>query len=251
MSVEPQELTDEQKAQARANIDRYVWHTEYYYGNKIQYCECPSEATFNIEIAKTVAAPGLDGVNALLDMIACIETLVASAYRSKFNDSAKEWVINDIGYVTEDFNALKASGACTKSSGGSINIGVDETLVATYGIFESAQTVDGVGCTHYIVASLRNIYSNQKYVGLFYYNINTKEYVNKIRIFNGDYTLSSLGFYADAKAVGDALALKIDKSDIATDEEIIEMLIVEDMFPAVTDTDGSLLADENGNILLW
>jgi hypothetical protein len=66
-----------------------------------------------------------------------------------------------------------------------------------------------------------------------------------------DNTLTLSNYHANAKAVGDALALKVDKSDIATDEEIIEMLIAEDMFPAVTDTDGSLLADENGNILLW
>jgi hypothetical protein len=84
------------------------------------------------------------------------------------------------------------------------------------------------------------------------YDINTNTTVeDKINRRYADKTLAQVGFYADAKAVGDALALKVDKSDIATDEEIIEMLIAEDMFPVVTDTDGSLLADENGNILLW
>jgi hypothetical protein len=39
--------------------------------------------------------------------------------------------------------------------------------------------------------------------------------------------------------------------DIATDDEIVEMLAQEDMLPVVTDTDGSILADENENILLW
>lgn len=39
--------------------------------------------------------------------------------------------------------------------------------------------------------------------------------------------------------------------DIATDDEIIAMLMDEDMFPVVTDGDGSTLTDENGNILLW
>jgi hypothetical protein len=38
---------------------------------------------------------------------------------------------------------------------------------------------------------------------------------------------------------------------IATDEEILEMLAQEDMLPVVKDSDGSLLADENENILLW
>lgn len=39
--------------------------------------------------------------------------------------------------------------------------------------------------------------------------------------------------------------------DIATDDEIIAMFMEEDMFPAVADADGSVLADENNNILLW
>ena len=42
-----------------------------------------------------------------------------------------------------------------------------------------------------------------------------------------------------------------NKPEIATDDEIIEMLTQEDMFPVVTDSDGSILADENGDILLW
>ena len=36
-----------------------------------------------------------------------------------------------------------------------------------------------------------------------------------------------------------------------TDEEVIEMLIQADMIPVVTDSDYSLLTDENENILLW
>lgn len=42
-----------------------------------------------------------------------------------------------------------------------------------------------------------------------------------------------------------------NKPDIATDDEIIEMLTQEDMFPVVTDADGAILSDENDNILLW
>lgn len=38
---------------------------------------------------------------------------------------------------------------------------------------------------------------------------------------------------------------------IATDDEIIEILVQEDMLVAVTDSDGDILADENGNIILW
>jgi hypothetical protein len=38
---------------------------------------------------------------------------------------------------------------------------------------------------------------------------------------------------------------------IATDDEILELLAQEDMLPVVKDSDGSFLADENENILLW
>ncbi len=57
--------------------------------------------------------------------------------------------------------------------------------------------------------------------------------------------------YPTAKAVVDALEFKINKTDIATDEEIFEMLIQEDMVMAVTDSEGAFLSDENDNILLW
>lgn len=40
-------------------------------------------------------------------------------------------------------------------------------------------------------------------------------------------------------------------AEIATDEEVIEILLEEDMLPVVADTDGAILSDENENILLW
>lgn len=40
-------------------------------------------------------------------------------------------------------------------------------------------------------------------------------------------------------------------ADITTDDEILDMLTQEDMFPVVADSDGAILADESSNILLW
>ena len=73
-----------------------------------------------------------------------------------------------------------------------------------------------------------------------------------------------------SKAVFDALSTKVSFTEeqsltdeqkqqaqdnigieIATDDEIVELLMQEDMLPVVTDSDGSLLADESDNILLW
>lgn len=42
-----------------------------------------------------------------------------------------------------------------------------------------------------------------------------------------------------------------NKPDIATDDEIIDMLTENDMLPVVADSDGAILADESDNILLW
>ena len=42
-----------------------------------------------------------------------------------------------------------------------------------------------------------------------------------------------------------------NKPDIATDDEMFEMLVEEDVLPVVTDSDGSILSDEDGNMLLW
>ena len=44
---------------------------------------------------------------------------------------------------------------------------------------------------------------------------------------------------------------RADVNNIATDDEIIGMLIQEDMLPVVVNFDGSILADEDNNILLW
>lgn len=60
--------------------------------------------------------------------------------------------------------------------------------------------------------------------------------------------------YSEAQTLTDEQKLQAQTNigiEISTDDEIVEMLMQEDMFPIVTDSDGSLLADENDNILLW
>lgn len=61
--------------------------------------------------------------------------------------------------------------------------------------------------------------------------------------------------YKCVKGDNEELVWKLvnDNSQIATsaDDEIIDMLIEEDMLLAVTDGDGAILSDENGDILIW
>ena len=66
-----------------------------------------------------------------------------------------------------------------------------------------------------------------------------------------DTTLTKSGLPADAAIVGERLEELENKIlEIATDKEIIDLLIEENMLPAVVDSDGSILADENSYILL-
>jgi hypothetical protein len=83
------------------------------------------------------------------------------------------------------------------------------------------------------------------------YNATTKEFTDMLKSPCVASGFEQNGYAADAKVVGDALKLKVDKSDIATGDEILEMLAELDMLPAVADSDGALLSDENENILLW
>ena len=63
---------------------------------------------------------------------------------------------------------------------------------------------------------------------------------------NGWFTDGSISLQVDTIHKLDSKYL-----DIATDDEILEMLAEIDVLPAVADSDGSILADENENILLW
>lgn len=66
-----------------------------------------------------------------------------------------------------------------------------------------------------------------------------------------------LQLMADGQLIGDSVNIGLQNNDdflkeeVATDDEIIEMLTQLDMLPVVADFDGALLSDENGDILLW
>lgn len=87
------------------------------------------------------------------------------------------------------------------------------------------------------------------------YDIDTNYNYERFKIGDGVTTVNNLLFTTSQvdwnQTNNTALDYIKNKPEIATDEEIIEMLMQEDMFPVVTDSDGSMLADENGDILLW
>ena len=86
------------------------------------------------------------------------------------------------------------------------------------------------------------------------YDADTSHLYPRIKIGNGKDNVNTLKFTQsqgdwDQNDETQADFIK-NKPDIATDEEIIELLMEEDLFPVVTDSDGSILSTE-GNIILW
>jgi hypothetical protein len=234
VSYNPQTLTDEQKAQARANIDKYVWHTFSDSWGTYTYAINP-KYPIDYNIAQTVVNTSNNGsISALEDIVSWL------AVPFKYGDNSSLNIINNI---INNYDALTSSDAFNDRMGLVFTRNNTHDSDIYYAFISNSSYLES---THYFVLTTPHVQT------AIYYNKNTNMILSGSNSVAGvDDTLSEKGYSADAKVTGDALALKIDKSDIATDDEIIEMLIAEDMFPAVTDTDGSLLADENGNILLW
>lgn len=63
-----------------------------------------------------------------------------------------------------------------------------------------------------------------------------------------DTSLTKKGQAADAKAVGDAIADKVDKSEIATEEDVMDMLSELGAVAPVTMADGSIITSPTGEI---
>lgn len=83
--------------------------------------------------------------------------------------------------------------------------------------------------------------------------IDLEEARNKISNWSNEQSGSTKN-YPSINAMEEYVALAAENyiaEQIATNDEIIELLIEEDMIAAVIDSDGAMLADENNNILLW
>jgi hypothetical protein len=251
-----QSLTDEQREQARKNIAKcqYNWRELPGINGTIYMADCSpifgNSYAFDIDAALNTTSVAYSGFNSVYAM---------SLYGKMMSNAGNEsMIIFCVKNICMDLDNLISLGITPSS----IYIAIKDTTVyhedeveTLFSISARKGTTNGVNFTHIFNANLG------ERIGSIYYNIETGQYVNSLSIdTHSDKTLSQASWAADAKAVGDALAQKadkseldekIDKSEIATDDEIIDMLTQEDMLPVVTDSDGSILADENSNILLW
>lgn len=103
----PQELTDEQKAQARANIDEYEWRTcADVYGT---YTYAIYDNTVDYDIAKnTLNTSGNGALNALEDIVSWSFYLIGAHIPEIGKDICKG--------IVDNFDALKQNGALRGNS---------------------------------------------------------------------------------------------------------------------------------------
>lgn len=251
ISYNEQTLTDEQKAQARANIDKFKWRTFSDSWGTYTYALAPEDDD-KYELAQTITNISNNGsISALEDIVSWLYSFVSTSIH--LPNSSSEMIEN----VVKNYEVLRSNEVFT-----TINLYFKENNYNDYAGTKVMVSTTGKKDPSHIV-QVDGIF-NDLFARFFYNietNITTEETINRRY---ADATLSKVGYYADAIATGEAIsnleALVGDTSVaeqinnaivIATDDEILKLLAQEDMLPVVTDTDGSILADENENILLW
>ena len=200
-----QELTDEQKAIARANISKYDWKTfSDSYGT---YTYAIDKNYLDYDIAQTVLNTSNNGDISALEDIVSWTSGFASASISTYPS------VNNIQNIISNYNALIDGNAIINGTSLYIyrqgsSIKEDATSRITIGRATANNS------THCLVVQHDNFYT---YIT---YNFDSNTITNWSSTYNGVTTsLTISGKAADAKVVGDALALKADTSVIESTYE--------------------------------
>lgn len=260
---ENQELSDSQKVQARDNINAegYDWHglrSPLTNNNIVGFAansEVDGAAVINWPIALNIKSTKSDDYIALYVLLSQVDLITNGSYIDQQLSIIENTIIPEA-------EALINSGCMSIENG--------EALWRMYYCIQLG-----------ILQKIKKLSIQKKSQGVWYFTgsngsvmyYNGKLYNNTVKP-SYDKTLTIKGTAADAKAVGDALATKLDRSElpnsivqsvngIAPDQsgnvevnalpdntEQLEMLIEADLLPAVHDASGAILTDENGNIIL-
>lgn len=202
--TEPQEWTDEQRAQARKNISEYDWRTCTDSYGTYTYAINHNLNKINYDVAQSVVnVTGNGSVSALDDMISW---LWASSLRGDGYSTIAP--TNTIKNAVLNYNALKNGGAITnsslyiffpdyaKKSSILLNKGLVTVLICDY----TSKTASNHNSTHGVFCYGQEI--DQEY----WYDADTNTVIYFKNTYHGvDDTLTYAGKSADAKAVGDAL----------------------------------------------
>lgn len=242
-----QVLTNEQKAQARANISKYNWIPITFYGGQQRYVSNPYPETLDMD--KAIATPNVTDAGQNVSALAEIADWGSTAV---MNGVTEENRAVYIGYMYDNLRALESNGALLSNS---FYLDVGSFVTTPVSPYRDDDVLR-IFINRVDKALYHFSFSGKGASGVIKFDPATREVES--RGFGGlsfytllDSDLMKANVPADAKAVGEALVSKIDKTEIATDEEILELLAQEDMLPVVIDADGALLSDENENILLW
>ena len=233
---ETQTLTDEQKAQARENLsidDPYGWVEIDENGSVLGTIPTGPLVITDIASASEVANPVGSETNALSRFF------YYSQYLFKMKPYATGQFSSTVGNISRCFNALISNGCIT-----------DSPYAATDYVFcYSADNVrDSNKWSYFTITYMSS--SNQL---LIRDSINTTRSVGILLtdgsvyydgLFNFDTTLSKTGYAADAKAVGDALALKADQTSLDEVSVLVgDTAVSEQITTAITNS----VADWNQN----
>lgn len=189
--VEAQNLTADEKTQARKNIQKYDWR-DGVFSNVIKFKYCDMLESINWDVAASMP-DALGYNNNIVDYMAQMTKLLFESLPTANNDT----MVNNI--VT-NYKALRDAGGLSNTS---VTFGYpdnDDNLGFSIQMYAASNDANKITIKIYD----NNIHSNVK-TG--YWIANSDGTVTKsISTINLDTTLTKQGYYADAKAVGDRLA---------------------------------------------
>lgn len=204
--TEVQELTDEQKAQARNNISILNWKDVPKHNGIIKMADYSkallenNNYAFDIDEAAQLTSVSNSNWTALAHIGYAADSLAKQATMTEF------LVPNFMNILVANYEALNATGV------------IGDILYLCNG--DNAENITVAYCitphpnnsnyTHALHILTNNLFP---FIGYIYYNKDTSDYeVPNTR--NISTTLNKKNYYADDKAVGDALLLKADKTDL-------------------------------------
>lgn len=214
-----QELTDEQRKQARRNIAevQYDWHEVVGYGGTYTLADFGvywGNSEFDIEGAMNLTSTVLSTYSALGCLHGCVSRLWSQA---DIEANIAAWMPR----IIPDFESISNAGLLPNTS---MSICAKSRARDNIQLIYSIGSIDG-NYTHFV--QFYSPISNTD-IGVIYYNNNTGEYSASRHIgavqgnASTDETLSLHFYAADAKAVGEALATKADSSHTHDDRYYTE-----------------------------
>lgn len=203
-----QNLTEEQKKIARKNICLYDWKTFSDEWGKHVYATNHRQSSLKYEIAQTIVnVTGNGSVSALEDIVSWADGL------ELYTQNPSEDSFEQVQGIVKNYKALYNGGAVQGSlffyKAKYIDLRDPNAVYTTVGVFKSPiQSASYYYSSHWITCECDDI------IAKYYYDEETDSMLHvDFRYKCVDKELEKLGYAADAKVVGDALALKADIKD--------------------------------------